>query len=72
MRMNPRESPSNAKMKRTVPRRAVAVAHRTSPKAAPIGVACAGFARLCFTGVEPDRLDEGIDRINAVLVAVIP
>ncbi|MBX3160754.1 MAG: pyridoxal phosphate-dependent aminotransferase [Deltaproteobacteria bacterium] len=25
------------------------------------------FARLCFTGVPPDRLDEGIDRINAVL-----
>lgn len=31
------------------------------------GVACGGFARLCFTGVPPDRLDEGIDRINAVL-----
>jgi aspartate/methionine/tyrosine aminotransferase len=28
---------------------------------------CGGFARLCFTGVEPARLDEGIDRINAVL-----
>jgi aspartate/methionine/tyrosine aminotransferase len=26
-----------------------------------------GFARLCFTGVPPDRLDEGIDRINATL-----
>ena len=32
------------------------------------GDACGGFARLCFTGVPPDRLDEGIDRINAVLV----
>jgi aspartate/methionine/tyrosine aminotransferase len=31
------------------------------------GVACGGFARLCFTGVPPERLDEGIDRINAVL-----
>lgn len=31
------------------------------------GDACRGFARLCFTGVPPDRLDEGIDRINAVL-----
>jgi aspartate/methionine/tyrosine aminotransferase len=31
------------------------------------GAACGGFARLCFTGVAPDRLDEGIDRINAVL-----
>lgn len=26
-----------------------------------------GFARLCFTGVPSARLDEGIDRINAVL-----
>jgi aspartate/methionine/tyrosine aminotransferase len=26
-------------------------------------------ARLCFTGVEPARLDVGIDRINAVLAA---
>ena len=33
------------------------------------GVACGGFARLCFTGVEPARLDEGIDRINLVLAA---
>ena len=31
------------------------------------GAACAGFARLCFTGVDEARLDEGIDRINAVL-----
>lgn len=31
------------------------------------GAACGGFARLCFTGVPPHRLDEGIDRINAVL-----
>jgi aspartate/methionine/tyrosine aminotransferase len=31
------------------------------------GDACHGFARLCFTGVPPARLDEGIDRINAVL-----
>jgi len=31
------------------------------------GAACAGWARLCFTGVPADRLDEGIDRINAVL-----
>lgn len=33
------------------------------------GAACGGFARLCFTGVDADRLDEGIDRINAVLGA---
>ena len=31
------------------------------------GDACGGFARLCFTGVPPARLAEGIDRINAVL-----
>lgn len=31
------------------------------------GERCGGFARLCFTGVPRDRLDEGIDRINAVL-----
>ncbi|MGE0871496.1 MAG: pyridoxal phosphate-dependent aminotransferase [Kofleriaceae bacterium] len=31
------------------------------------GAPCAGFARLCFTGVEPAVLDEGIDRINAVI-----
>ncbi len=31
------------------------------------GERCGGFARLCFTGVPPARLDEGIDRINAVL-----
>jgi len=31
------------------------------------GAACGGWARLCFTGVPADRLDEGIDRINAVL-----
>jgi len=34
------------------------------------GVACGGFARLCFTGVEAARLDEGIDRINAVLASL--
>jgi N-succinyldiaminopimelate aminotransferase len=34
------------------------------------GTACGGFARLCFTGVEPARLDEGIDRINAVLAGL--
>ena len=28
-----------------------------------------GSARLCFTGVDEVRLDEGIDRINAVLAA---
>ena len=33
------------------------------------GAACGAFARLCFTGVAPDRLDAGIDRINAVLAA---
>lgn len=33
------------------------------------GDACRGFARLCFTGVPPARLDEGIDRVNAVLAA---
>ncbi|MEO8699755.1 MAG: pyridoxal phosphate-dependent aminotransferase [Kofleriaceae bacterium] len=33
------------------------------------GDAFHGFARLCFTGVPPERLDEGIDRINAVLRA---
>jgi N-succinyldiaminopimelate aminotransferase len=33
------------------------------------GDACHGFARLCFTGVPPAQLDEGIDRINAVLAA---
>lgn len=31
------------------------------------GDACHPYARLCFTGVEQSRLDEGIDRINAVL-----
>ena len=31
------------------------------------GERCGGFARLCYTGVPPARLDEGIDRINAVL-----
>jgi aspartate/methionine/tyrosine aminotransferase len=31
------------------------------------GDACHGYARLCFTGVDEARLDEGIDRINAVL-----
>ncbi|HUJ61463.1 MAG TPA: pyridoxal phosphate-dependent aminotransferase [Kofleriaceae bacterium] len=33
------------------------------------GDAYGGFARLCFTGVDEARLDEGIDRINAVLAA---
>ncbi len=31
------------------------------------GDACGAFARLCFTGVDEARLDEGIDRINRVL-----
>ncbi|MGE0550137.1 MAG: pyridoxal phosphate-dependent aminotransferase [Kofleriaceae bacterium] len=34
------------------------------------GAECAGFARLCFTGVGPQMLDEGIDRINAVIGAL--
>ena len=34
------------------------------------GDACGGFARLCFTGVDEARLDEGIDRINRVLAAL--
>jgi aspartate/methionine/tyrosine aminotransferase len=33
------------------------------------GAACGGFARLCFTGVDEERLDVGIDRINGVLDA---
>lgn len=33
------------------------------------GAAHAGFARLCFTGVDEARLDEGIARINRVLGA---
>jgi aspartate/methionine/tyrosine aminotransferase len=33
------------------------------------GDACHRWARLCFTGVDEARLDEGIDRINAVLAA---
>ena len=33
------------------------------------GDACTRYARLCFTGVDEMRLDEGIDRINAVLTA---
>ncbi len=33
------------------------------------GDACQRFARLCFTGVDEARLDEGVDRINAVLAA---
>ena len=33
------------------------------------GDACHQYARLCFTGVDEARLDEGIDRINAVLAA---
>jgi aspartate/methionine/tyrosine aminotransferase len=31
------------------------------------GDACHAHARLCFTGVPEERLDEGIDRINGVL-----
>jgi aspartate/methionine/tyrosine aminotransferase len=31
------------------------------------GEACRSHARLCFTGVDEVRLDEGIDRINRVL-----
>ena len=31
------------------------------------GAASGGFARLCFTGVDETRLDEGIARINRVL-----
>jgi N-succinyldiaminopimelate aminotransferase len=31
------------------------------------GDACGSHARLCFTGVDEHRLDEGIDRINRVL-----
>ncbi|CAN5861906.1 aspartate/prephenate aminotransferase [soil metagenome] len=34
------------------------------------GAMCGRYARLCFTGVSPARLDEGIDRINAVLDAM--
>jgi aspartate/methionine/tyrosine aminotransferase len=34
------------------------------------GAGCDRYARLCFTGVAPARLDEGIDRINAVLDAM--
>ncbi|HEX7703694.1 MAG TPA: pyridoxal phosphate-dependent aminotransferase [Kofleriaceae bacterium] len=33
------------------------------------GDACTAHARLCFTGVDEVRLDEGIDRINRVLAA---
>ena len=33
------------------------------------GDACGRHARLCFTGVDEARLDEGIDRINRVLRA---
>lgn len=36
------------------------------------GDACRPFARLCFTGVPEDRLDEGVDRINAVLARWSP
>lgn len=31
------------------------------------GDACGAFARLCFTGVDEARLDEGIERINRVV-----
>ena len=34
------------------------------------GDACGSHARLCFTGVDEARLDEGIDRINQVLAAL--
>jgi aspartate/methionine/tyrosine aminotransferase len=34
------------------------------------GESCGAYARLCFTGVPPERLDEGIDRINSVLAAI--
>ena len=34
------------------------------------GDACKRYARLCFTGVTPARLDEGLDRIAAVLAAL--
>jgi DNA-binding transcriptional MocR family regulator len=34
------------------------------------GDACKRYARLCFTGVTPARLDEGIDRIAAVLASM--
>lgn len=33
------------------------------------GDACRSHARLCFTGVDEARLDEGIDRINGVLAS---
>jgi aspartate/methionine/tyrosine aminotransferase len=33
------------------------------------GDVCRRYARLCFTGVDESRLDEGIDRVNAVLAA---
>lgn len=33
------------------------------------GDACHAHARLCFTGVNETQLDDGIDRINAVLAA---
>lgn len=33
------------------------------------GDACHRYARLCFTGVDEARLDDGIDRINAVLAS---
>jgi N-succinyldiaminopimelate aminotransferase len=34
------------------------------------GDICKSHARLCFTGVTPARLDEGLDRIAAVLAAM--
>jgi N-succinyldiaminopimelate aminotransferase len=34
------------------------------------GDVCTRYARLCFTGVDEARLDEGVDRINAVLAAL--
>lgn len=37
---------------------------------AAFGAACGRYARLCFTGVDEARLDEGIDRVNAVLASL--
>jgi aspartate/methionine/tyrosine aminotransferase len=37
---------------------------------APFGEAYGAFARLCFTAVDGDRLDEGIARINSVLATL--
>ncbi len=37
---------------------------------APFGEAYAKWARLCFTAVDPARLDDGIARVNAVLARI--